>query len=410
MIVSVVSPPKMSHIFPVPQDPLQTEQAYLVIDGETDFLFSCSLFPLGFQSSPSKEVSVSLEFASEEESALQGSVVHPHLLVPVGVALLDAETVDGAIASVHHAKLFASLSEGQVYRDTTLAGNVQFPTQLANKANPQSSHLMSSNLDHLVRGEREAEVVQRHLGQFLEDVPGIGALQAEHPHLLAPIFQGDVEPGILNRGLNVGEVLIGGAASSSNVEAAAFKGRISAGASCGADDGDGEVGLDARALVEHARVDRLPLRPRHWSCEDPINSSLGVWPCQVELAKVGHVEETGCCAGGEALRSDVLLDLGMVEGVVELKALLVPVLLVLEVVVGAVPIVRLDWGGSVHCEPTRPLPSKPFLINTACGFQDLMKRVLLHVSPRQSFIVREDHGIVLGVGLVTPLVHPLPVL
>ena len=74
--MSVVSPTKMSHIFPVPQDPLQTEQAHLVdvevkdfhfylfqlscheqgghlvIDGETDFLFSCSLFPLGFQSSP----------------------------------------------------------------------------------------------------------------------------------------------------------------------------------------------------------------------------------------------------------------------------------------------------------------------------------------------------------------------
>ena len=74
-IMSVVSPTKMSHIFPVPQDPLQPEQAHLVIevkdfhfylvqlscheqgghlviDGETDFLFSCSLFPLGFQSSP----------------------------------------------------------------------------------------------------------------------------------------------------------------------------------------------------------------------------------------------------------------------------------------------------------------------------------------------------------------------
>merc|ERR1711962_417951 len=166
-IMSVVSPPKMSHIFPVPQDPLQPEQAHLVIDGETDFLFSCSLFPLRFQSSPSKEVGVSLEFASEEESALQGSVVHPHLLVPVGVALLDAETVDGAIASVHHAKLFASLSEGEINRNATLAGNVQFPTKLANKADPQSSHLMSGNLDHLVRGEREAEDVQRHVGQFL---------------------------------------------------------------------------------------------------------------------------------------------------------------------------------------------------------------------------------------------------
>ena len=107
---------------------------------------------------------------------------------------------------------------------------------------------MSCNLDHLVRREREAEVVQRHVRQFLEDVPGIGALQAQHPHLLAPILQGDVEAGILNRGLNVGKVLIGGAASSSNVEAAAFKGRISAGASSRADDGDGEVGFDARAV------------------------------------------------------------------------------------------------------------------------------------------------------------------
>ena len=42
-------------------------------------------------------------------------------MVPVGVALLDAETVDGAIAGVYHAKLFASLSEGQVNRNATLA-------------------------------------------------------------------------------------------------------------------------------------------------------------------------------------------------------------------------------------------------------------------------------------------------
>ena len=39
----------------------------------------------------------------------------------MGVALLNAETVDGAIASVHHAKLFASLSEGQINRNATLA-------------------------------------------------------------------------------------------------------------------------------------------------------------------------------------------------------------------------------------------------------------------------------------------------
>ena len=36
--------------------------------------------------------------------------VEENLLVPVGVALLNAETVDGAVASVHHAKLLPSLS------------------------------------------------------------------------------------------------------------------------------------------------------------------------------------------------------------------------------------------------------------------------------------------------------------
>ena len=36
--------------------------------------------------------------------------VEENLLVPVGVALLNAEAVDGAVASVHHAKLLPSLS------------------------------------------------------------------------------------------------------------------------------------------------------------------------------------------------------------------------------------------------------------------------------------------------------------
>jgi len=87
---------------------------------------------------PAKEVSVSLELAGEEESSLQWCVIHPHLsttsslftillivvednlLVPVRVALLNAETVDGAVASVHHTKLLASLSQCQVYRNAAV--------------------------------------------------------------------------------------------------------------------------------------------------------------------------------------------------------------------------------------------------------------------------------------------------
>merc|ERR1719365_176507 len=109
-IMGVVSTTKVADIFPVPQDAFQTKQAHLVINSETDFLFPRSLFPLGFQRGPAKEVGVSLELAGEEESSLQWCVIHPHLLVPVGVALLNAETVDGTVASVHHAKLLPSLS------------------------------------------------------------------------------------------------------------------------------------------------------------------------------------------------------------------------------------------------------------------------------------------------------------
>merc|ERR1719430_2332211 len=175
-IMGMVSTTKVSNIFPIPQDTFQSKQAHLVINGETDFLFPCSLFSLSFQGSPAEEVSVSLEFTGEKESSLQWCVIHPHLLVPVRVALLNAETVDGAVASVHHSKLLASLSQRQVYRNTAVTRNVQLPAKLPNKADPQCSYLMTRNLDHLVGGEREAKIVQRSVGQLLEDVPGSRAL------------------------------------------------------------------------------------------------------------------------------------------------------------------------------------------------------------------------------------------
>merc|ERR1719500_597104 len=228
-IMGVVSTPQVSNVFSIPQDTFQPQQAHLVINGETDFLFPCSLFPLGFQGGPAKEVGVSLQLTGEQESSLQWCVIHPHLLVPVGVALLNAETVDGAVAGVHHSKLLASLSQRQVHRNTAVTWNVQLPAKLPYKADPQCSYLMTCNLDHLVGGEREAEVVQRCVGQLFEDVPGSGALQAEHPHLLAPVLQCHVETSVLNGTLDVGKVLVGSTAGGSNVKATTLKRRISTG-------------------------------------------------------------------------------------------------------------------------------------------------------------------------------------
>merc|ERR1719273_875189 len=70
-IMGVVSTTKVSNIFPIPQDTFQPKQTHLVVNGETDFLLPCSLFPLGFQGRPAKEVGVSLELASEEEPSPQ---------------------------------------------------------------------------------------------------------------------------------------------------------------------------------------------------------------------------------------------------------------------------------------------------------------------------------------------------
>merc|ERR1719412_2934630 len=168
--------------------------------------------------------------SSTKESTLQWCVIHPHLLVPVRVALLNAETVDGAVAGVHHSKLLPSLSQRQVYRNTAVTWNVQLPAKLPYKADPQCSYLMTRNLDHLVGGEWEAEIVQWCVGQLLKNVPGGRALKTEHPHLLAPVLQCHVETPILNCTLDVGKVLVGSTASSSNVKATSLKGRISTGA------------------------------------------------------------------------------------------------------------------------------------------------------------------------------------
>merc|ERR1719237_1293032 len=45
-IMGMVSTTKVSNIFPIPQDTFQSKQAHLVVNGETDFLFPCSLFSL----------------------------------------------------------------------------------------------------------------------------------------------------------------------------------------------------------------------------------------------------------------------------------------------------------------------------------------------------------------------------
>ena len=81
-------------------------------------------------------------------------------MVPVGVALLDAEAVDGAIAGVYHAELFASLSKGQINRNTTLA-----------KTAP-SQNLSRKRKKQLIRKEKKKEMM----------VPKVNTLECAIPN------------------------------------------------------------------------------------------------------------------------------------------------------------------------------------------------------------------------------------
>merc|ERR1719150_2986594 len=127
----------------------------------------------------------------------------------------------------------------------------------------------------------------------------------------------------------------------------------------------------------------------------------------VSLLTSPHVHLPEVVAGRIA---DIFLYGCVVEGVVQVEPLLVAVLLVLKVAVRAVPVVLLDRAGAVHGEPARPLPPESLLVHATSGQQDLMQRILLHVPASQGLVVREDHGVVLDVALVRPLVDPAGVL
>ena len=72
-----------------------------------------------------------------------------------------------------------------------------------------------------------------------------------------------------------------------------------------ANDADCQIRFDPARLVEHAGVDSLACVHVHLVAEDPVCGILGALARQVELAKVGHVEQSRGRAGSCALGSDL---------------------------------------------------------------------------------------------------------
>ena len=83
---------------------------------------------------------------------------------------------------------------------------------------------MSGHRDHPVGGEGEAAVVERGVRQPGEDLAAVGSLEGDHAHAPGGVLHGHVEPGVLDRLLDVGQVLVGGATRGSDVETSALQG------------------------------------------------------------------------------------------------------------------------------------------------------------------------------------------
>ena len=113
--------------------------------------------------------------------------------------------------------------ESLVDGDTTVPGDVELPAHLAHKTHPEGPDLVAGHRDHLVGVEGETLVVQRARGQLGEDVPAVGALQGQHPHVLGPVLQAHVEPLVLQCGSDVRQVLIGRSSSRRNVKPATLR-------------------------------------------------------------------------------------------------------------------------------------------------------------------------------------------
>ena len=161
--------------------------------------------------------------------------------------------------------------------------------------------------------------------------------------------------------------------------------------------------------------------------EYPISSRLSVVADQVEVAAVGHVEESNSMAGrftffldltngglfheSQMIRTNdqspyIGVTAGEIESVVLLQPVAVGSILIEWVIVDSVPVVRLKRCRTQRGEPSGSFPSVPLLEDASGLFQDCVQRGLVHVTRSQRIVEWIDDGVIGSIGFVTPLTDP----
>ena len=233
----------------------------LLVDGEAGDPLVEAFAPLPLQGAAAQEVDGALQFAGEGQSGFQRIVVQPQVHVPVAVAFLDAQRVDGPVSGVGHAPLLSGFHQRPVDGHRVLLSAVQLPTcasdqmnngaescgcggctQFSDERDAQGAHHAAADVDQPVGGEREVFVAERRPGtQFLQngaaatelrisgrlDSPAghspARALQRQQRRLAGAVRQLNVEAPVLDHLAQVRPRLTGRATTGRDVEASALE-------------------------------------------------------------------------------------------------------------------------------------------------------------------------------------------
>ena len=208
-------------------------------------------------------------------------------MAPVAVALLHPQRVQRVVAGVAQPVRGARRDEYVEHTGRELGGDVQLPAQFAHVGDTAGAHPCVAEVDLTRPAEREGlvgkAVGRRRAGQRLQQVARVGAHHTEHR-----VRRGDV---------GGHHPRLGGKVILEVAEVAHLRGR------CGHDQvaigrqpSDGEIGLDAAALVEPLGVDDLADGHGHIVRADPVQHCLGIGAFQLELAERRLLEHADCVA------------------------------------------------------------------------------------------------------------------
>src|SRR5574342_1255746 len=150
-----------AHNAPVAPDRLVAQrEGPGVLEDEADQPLGERLAALGEQGLPAYEGRQLVEADGETQPSLERRIVGRQLAPPCAVGLLDAERLDGVVASVREPQITAGRMEGIIHAGGELDRHVELPAELADVRETRSAHERAREPDLPARPEGESGVRQ----------------------------------------------------------------------------------------------------------------------------------------------------------------------------------------------------------------------------------------------------------